>query len=164
MNDLSHLPDKYQRLVIRYMQTLNKTKAYFDTYDCSWEAACKNHNTVFNKPEVKDAIQAMLDQELMGKSEVLYRLQELARGAIGNYLEANGDVNLTRLLEDGKGYLIKGIKVTRQGTTIDFYDYQHAVETVAKIEGLYTDGHTQVNVNVSESLEDKLKQLRDKID
>lgn len=75
----------------------------------------------------------------MGPDEVLLRLAEQARAEYSAYLQIDGTVDLARLLQDGKGHLIKGIKETAHGRTIEFYDGQAALVHLGKHHGLFKD-------------------------
>ena len=158
-----NLPEQYQRCIAEYLHSLNWIEAYYRVYGGNRKTAGSNAHIVYNRPEVQEALKELIEQRTMQDSEVLMRLEELARGTIGNYFLVDKELNFKKLLEDGKGYLVKKVRPTKYGDEIEFYDYQKAVETLAKIKGLF-DERTQVSVNVShESIEQKLEALRNKL-
>jgi hypothetical protein len=75
----------------------------------------------------------------MSADEVLLRLAEQARGEHGKYLRPDGAVDFNAVIADGKGHLIKGIKETKYGLDIEFYDAQTALVHIGKYHGLFTD-------------------------
>ena len=75
---------------------------------------------------------------VMSAEEVAVRLTEQGRASYAQYLTTDG-VDLDRLLADGKGYLIKKIKPTKEGLEIEFYDAQAALALMAKINGQLRD-------------------------
>src|SRR5690606_12450797 len=75
----------------------------------------------------------------MSADEVLVRLAEQARSAHGAYLSETGGIDMARLLADGKGHLVKGIKQTAYGRNIEFYDAQAALVHIGKHHKLFTE-------------------------
>ncbi len=98
-------------------------------------------------PAVKKAlaaeIQAELEARLMSADEALDRLGEQARAEYAGYLSTGKDgqvyVDMARLLADGKGHLVKGVKPTAHGQVIEFYDAQTALVHIGRHHGLFTD-------------------------
>lgn len=83
------------------------------------------------KQKFKEEIAAALEEKAMTAEEALARLSEQARAEYAEYLTDEGTVNLTQLLDDGKGHLIKGYKRDRKGNLIvEFYDGQTALRTI----------------------------------
>lgn len=88
---------------------------------------------------VAEEINRRLSEGAMGPEEVLYRLGEQARAEYSAYINAAGAVDLGRMIADGKAHLIKGVKETAHGRTIEFYDGQTALQLIGKAHGLFTD-------------------------
>ena len=88
------------------------------------------------KPDIAAEIEHRKAAILMSADEVLARLTEQGRAAYAEYFEANGSVNLEKLIADGKGHLIKKIKPTKEGLEVEFYDAQGALAMIAKARGL----------------------------
>ena len=76
---------------------------------------------------------------IMSAEEVAVRLTEQGRASYAEYFNEFGGVDLDRLLKDGKGYLIKKIKPTKEGLEIEFHDAQAALALMAKINGQLRD-------------------------
>lgn len=91
------------------------------------------------KLEIAEAVSQRLQEKAMGADEVLMRLAEQARNEHGRYIDENGSVNLSLLIADGKGHLIKGVKETQFGRNIEFYDAQSALGLLAKHHGLLNE-------------------------
>ena len=88
---------------------------------------------------IQAAIEKRLSENKMSSNEVLSRLAEQARGEHGKYLLPSGTVNFAALIADGKGHLVKGIKQTRYGLDVDFYDAQAANIWTGKHLGLFKE-------------------------
>lgn len=89
------------------------------------------------KPEIDAEIKRRVAEQTMGPDEVLIRLGEQARAEYSQYITAEGAVDLTSLIADGKAHLIKGIKETAHGRTIEFYDGQAALVQIGKHHQLF---------------------------
>jgi phage terminase small subunit len=158
------LTDKQQVFIDEYLKCYNATEA-------ARKAGYKgNGNTLANvgwenlrKPDIEQEISRRLQASAMSANEVLMRLGEQARADYSKYIDCNGLVNLPKLLEDDKGHLIKGIKETKYGLQVEFYDSQAALNLLAKHHGLLVNKVDQTNtnydVNLSELSDDQLKRL-----
>lgn len=99
---------------------------------------------VLKHPEIRELINERLQEMVMTADEVLTRLSEQARGEYGQYIKANGDIDLEKLVADGKGHLIKSIKDTRYGKSITFVDSQEAIRLLSRY---YNITGTDINVD-----------------
>jgi phage terminase small subunit len=99
-------------------------------------SGCENlHN-----PVVMELVEQLKAERLMPRDEVLQRLAEQARAEYSTYLRADGTVDLQRLLDDGKGHLVKGVKWDRNGNrAVEFYDAHAALVDVGKHLGLFAE-------------------------
>lgn len=88
---------------------------------------------------IQAAIQERLHDMTMQADEVLVRLSEQARGLHGQYINEQGEVDIKKIVEDKKQYLIKGIKETKWGKEIEFFDTQAALVHIGRHYGLFTD-------------------------
>jgi hypothetical protein len=101
------------------------------------------------KRNIWTAIEERLEQETMSSNEALWRLGQIGRMDLSPYLDEYGrlaGINLERLIADGHGHLVKGIKHTKEGTNIEFYDKQKALETILKFYKIDAPV-TQVNID-----------------
>ena len=90
--------------------------------------------------EVKDAIQAALDERLMTAEQALARMSDISRAEYAEYITPSGEVDVERMVADGKGYLIKGIKYNSDGRRIvEFYDAQAGLMAILKHHGKLVD-------------------------
>jgi phage terminase small subunit len=113
------------------------------------------------KPQIAEAINIRLTESSMSSHEVLKRLGEQARSEYSKYLSSDGSVNLDELIDDNKGHLIKGVKHTKYGLQIEFYDSQAALITLAKHHGLLTD---TLKIKVENELNSALDLLEKSLD
>jgi len=158
------LTDKQSLFCEFYVDTLNQTKAA-ELAGYSKVSARSSGNDNMKKPEIRAKIEQLFREKNISKDEVTNILIKLAKTDISDYTEQvtlpNGDikqyVNIEKIKKEGKGFLIKGIKHTNSGTTIEFDDRIRAIEILARVMGLYKDAPTEINMNVQVSgLEDLL--------
>lgn len=111
---------------------------------------------IFSNPAVQDCIEAYLFNEEMDAREVIRLLSQQARAGYAKYfverevpvLDNEGElvghryemgVDFERLLADGKGHLVKGVRNTQYGPVIEFHDAQSALVHLGRYHGLFTD-------------------------
>ena len=131
--------DKQRAFIEEYPKDFNATRAAIRSGYSEKTAYSIGHENL-KKPEIAAEIQKKIDEIAMTAEEVLIRLAEQARGEHSAYLTPDG-VDLTRLLEDGKGHLVKSIKETGYGKNVEFYDAQSALSLIGKHHGLFVDRH-----------------------
>jgi len=125
---------KEQVWIEEYLQCWNATEA-------ARRAAYKwpNKSGPVKLEKFRDVIQARIDEKVMGADEVLLRLSEIARGIWRDYLTESGDTDFGALIEDGKAHLVRAIKETNAGKTVEFCDMQAALVQIGKVHGLFRD-------------------------
>jgi len=84
-------------------------------------------------------IEERIAEKVMTADQALARLSEIARGEWGDYFTEDAKVSVKRIVEDGRGYLIKQIRETKHGVNIEFYDAQRALVDIAKAQGVFVD-------------------------
>ena len=93
----------------------------------------------------------------------LYLFPSHDRGEHTKYISDSGNVDLSELLKDDKGHLIKGIKDTKYGKQIEFYDSQSALALIARHHGLLVDKvekrSTNFEIDLSDLSDEQLKRL-----
>lgn len=140
------LSPKHRNFCEEYLKTWNATEAYLAAYPkSSRDAARRNASRLMTNDDIREEIQQRVDEQTMSANEVLSRLAEQARGEHGKYINEYGAVDLPQLIADGKGHLIKGVKETAHGKTIEFYDAQAALVHIGKHHRLFAD---KLDVNV----------------
>jgi len=144
-----------------YLRCWNQTKAAIATGYPPGRAR-KSASRVFARPEVQAYIAERIAERAMTADEVLARLAEQARAEYAPYLLSSGTVDLERMLADGRGHLIKGIKWDRGGNRIvEFHDAQAALVHLGRHHKLFTD-RTEEDVHVT--LEGAREELERRID
>jgi hypothetical protein len=134
-----------RRFLIEYLSQLrpNAAQAYRDaggTADNAEKAAYK----IRHHPNVVQAIDEYFHAQEMSAAEVVARLSQQAGAGYAAYLTVSSadqlQVDVGRMLAEGMGHLIKGVKQGRDGEQIiEFYDAQTALVHVGRYHGLFTD-------------------------
>lgn len=97
---------------------------------------------VLNKPEVRAFLDLVYEGSSLNREQIIMRLSEQALGIWAEYIDSNGQVDLAKMAEDRRMYLIQQITPsTRPGgpPNIRFVDSQKALEMLARIRGMFTD-------------------------
>lgn len=145
------LSAKQSAFIDEYLRCWNATDAYQAIYPKSSRDAARAHAArLVANGSISEEIQRRVDERAMSANEVLDRLAEQARASYNAYLTQDGTVDFARLIADGKGHLVKGIKDTAQGRNIEFHDAQTALLHIGKHHKLFTD---KVEVEHSGSVE-----------
>jgi phage terminase small subunit len=106
------------------------------------------------KPAIAEAIQERARQMTMTADEALYRLTQMARGSMTDFIDPETlTIDLQRAKEAGALGLVKRITHTqtegRESVTIELYDAQAALEKVITLKRLTSgDPTSRVEVNV----------------
>lgn len=132
------LTEKQQAFVGWYLQLWNASEAARRA-GYSESTASEQGSRLLGNANVSAEIDRRKAEILMSANEVSARLTEQGRAAYAEYFNEFGGVDLDRLIKDGKGYLIKKIKPTKEGLEIEFYDAQAALALMAKINGQLRD-------------------------
>lgn len=128
----------------------DKRRVFVEEYLATWNAteAARRAGYAFPNVEgarllVNDSIAQEIKQRIADKAmtadEVLVRLAEQARAEQSAYLTERG-IDLAALIRSGKGHLVKGIKETKYGRDIEFYDAQAALVHIGKHHRIFADG------------------------
>lgn len=136
-----------------------KRKVFIEEYLKCWNGAEAARRAGYRFPrrqasylltilDIADEIERRIAEKAMSADEVLTRLAEIGRAEYSQYLKNDGTVNLAQLLAGGKGHLVKGIKETKYGKQVEFYDSQRALVDIGKHHGLFTEYHQSQNLNI----------------
>jgi hypothetical protein len=127
----------------------NKEKAWLEYYfQCGFNATEAARRADYKWPDkqgpekakkFEKEIAARMADLVMDADEALARISEMARGEWGKYVKEDGTLDIQKLVADGKGYLVKKIRETRDGKEYEFYDAQGALRDIAKIHGKFVD-------------------------
>jgi hypothetical protein len=92
---------------------------------------------------VRAAIDARLESAAMGVDETLARLSDMAASDFGPFLTFTKDgepsVDLKAMRDAGLSHLIKSIKRTRWGVSVELHDAQAALEKLGRYHSLFAD-------------------------
>lgn len=100
------------------------------------------------KPEIRAAIDARAAELKMTADEVLTRLADMARSNMGDFIKmvpaANGKgkvavFDFDRASKAGKLHLIKSIKISSKGTSVELHDAQAALVHLGRYHKLFVD-------------------------
>lgn len=90
---------------------------------------------------IRAAINAALEGPAMAAAEVLARISEIASVDVRDFIKLDDDgkptVNLKTAMAKGKTHLIKSIRPTKYGLSIEVHDPQLALDKLARFHGLY---------------------------
>jgi len=130
------------------------TEAYAYAYDCSKmkrNVICQRAWELFQLPHVA-AYAKKLRDEVMSKSclsrrEALEILASIARGKLAAYLEKNGDINSSKLVESGADLEEVAIAHSRYGTSrkVRIRNPIQAIERIAKMCGWDKQGTLELD-------------------
>lgn len=155
---MARLSYKRRVFVEEYLRCWNATEAA-KRAGYSPRTARSQGQRLLTNVDIQAAIKARLAEKAMWADEVLLRLAEQARAEYAAYFNADGTVDLARMLQDGKGHLIRGTKWDRNNNlTVEFYDAHTALVDIGKHLGLFKDG---VQVDISDALAGVLERLAD---
>jgi len=132
------LSNKQKIFVTEYLKTWNATGAAVAA-GYSPKTARQQGSRLLSNANIQAEIAACLAEHTMTADEALTILSDQARNEGSNYFFPDGSLNLPKLIQDGKGHLIKSVKATRWGLNVEFYDAQAALSMIAKHHGLFTD-------------------------
>lgn len=119
--------------VNEYLVDFNATRAAQRAgYQGSENTLAVTGYELLRNPKIREVLNPRLEANAMTPSELLMRLGEQARAEYSQYLLPEGAVDLARLIADGKAHLVKGIKHTRYGINVEFYDAHSARELIGK--------------------------------
>jgi len=136
------VPIKKHRLFIDelFKCNMHQAQAYLNVYGGDYDNARARSSGLVAKRNIAEEIERRLSEKAMTANEVIARLAEQAQAQYSDYISPDGTVDLGRLLEDGKGHLIKKTKHNKDGKLeVEFYDAQSALVHIGKIHSLFTD-------------------------
>jgi phage terminase small subunit len=135
------LSPKQQIFVAEYLKCWSATEA---ALKAGYKAANRQRASeigyqLLQKTPVSEEIERRKAELMMSADEALTRLTEQARAEYSKYFNDKGAVNLSQMMADGKGHLVKKIKPTSNGDEVEFYDAQTALLNIGKHHGLFPD-------------------------
>ncbi len=170
------LNSKQQMFIDSYLQCFNATKAALDAGYSEKSAHAIGWENL-RKPEIKEVVSQRLSDTAMSPEEVIRRLGEHARGTVSPFLvqrenDNNISIDLTTPHAKANLHLIKKISqkhTIRSGRdneeieditlSIEMYDAQSALNTLAKHHGLLTE-KTEITGKDGEAIQVKFVDYR----
>lgn len=140
-------------LFINYYLTnnLNATQAA-KLAGFSEASAYEYGHRLLKKVEVKKVVEQYLKNESIETNELLKRLSDVAKNKAMQFVNADGTVDLQALKDNGLMHLVRSVRKGKGGKIhVTFYDSMRAIETLAKIHRLVSDG-----VNVIVNIDDRI--------
>ena len=140
------LTPKQQKFKDYYLIHLNATEA---ARLANYAHPNKRGPELLKNPQIADAIEGALRESAMTAGEVLARLAEHARADIGDFLDAQGNLDLGQMKDSGMTRLVKKLNTSkasgtspkggdweRETVTLELHDAQAALNTLARYHGL----------------------------
>jgi hypothetical protein len=164
---IEKLSPQHQRFVYAYCSNLNKTKAYLTAYpDSSLPTARDSAYKLFNKQEIKDAIEQVLATELETQKTILKRLVTLIEFDLTEYTVGD-TIDIEKIRSSGLGWIVKGIRPTKYGTEIYLIDKDKVLEMLSKAYNIFSDASIEIDfkerLNAEQLLNDQLESIRVKL-
>jgi len=139
------LSSKQQIWLDAYLQTWNATEA---ARRAGYAHPRQEGARLLSNAVMQEEIKSRLAEMTMTADEVLVRLGEQARADYADYINEVGSVDLAGMKRDDKMHLVKGVKPSKYGLVVEFYDAHSALVQIGKHHKLFTDG-----VDISGELE-----------
>jgi len=165
---LAQLTLKHQQFCNLYVTYWNGRKAYHEVYPAVTDNTARvQASKLLMTPAMKEAVTEVARTKVMGKDEVLARINAIAEINVEEFTNDKGDIDIRLLKKVGAGYMIKSISDTKFGKHIHLHDQFKALETLAKIHKMFDD-NTTVTVNIEnqitaeEVLNERLKTYQDR--
>ena len=154
---MSNFTAKQKAFIDHYLICLNGTEAARRAKykgDDNTLAVIASQN--IRKLHIKEEIERRLKEQTMSADEVLYRLQQQAKGSLSDFLEIGEDnsfwIDLNKASEAGVLHLVKEIRQDKKSftyddgtvettykTTVKIHDSQSALDKLMRYYGLYDD-------------------------
>ena len=126
------LSRKQRAFIDEYLVDFNATQAAIRAGYSERSAGVIGHENL-RKPNLAAEISRRIAERTMTADEALIRLADMARGDLSDYISGDG-LDVDRLVADGKGHLVKGIKRVRtqydDRTEVEIYDKQAALKVI----------------------------------
>ena len=148
----SRISNKQKIFINEYVKSWNATKAAIAA-GYSAKTATSKASQLLTKVNIKEEIAKRIKDVCMSGDEALKLLSEQARGSLDDCFDIemvksqrtpgefipNYRLNLVKAKEKGKLHLIKSIMPTANGTRVELYSSQRALEIIAKASGLFDE-------------------------
>lgn len=141
---MSGLTIKQKLFIDAYLECFNATRAAERAgYNGNDNVLAAIGSQNLRKIKIAQKIQERLSESAMSTDEALGRLAEMARVDIGSFLKVDqdGDFKIDWSAAKGKTHLIKSVKHTTHGVSVELHDPQAAIDKILKAGGQYVQRH-----------------------
>lgn len=126
------LSKKRRAFINEYLVDFNGTQAAIRA-GYSERSASSIGSEILKIPEVAEEISRRVAERTMTANEALMRLAEMARADLSDYISRDG-LDVERMVADGKGHLVKGVKRVQtqydDRTEVEIHDVQAALKLI----------------------------------
>ena len=135
---------KQRVFVEEYLRCWNATEAA-KRAGYSERTARQQGSRLLSNANILEEIDKRISEKAMAADEVLIRLAEQARVSLDEVIDVYGkgkhewNVNIPKIIADGKGHLIKSLTPTQYGLKVELHDKQRALELLGKHHRLFVD-------------------------
>lgn len=137
------LTPEQQMFCIYYSRTFNATQSYLNSYKCDWPTANANGSRLLVKASVKAEINRLKDlkrQQILAGAEDIVELQmRIAFADIGDIAEYNSSVIHLKNSKEVDTQLVRRIKETQNGVSVEVEDRQKAIDWLTKYFLMHPD-------------------------
>lgn len=129
---MTKFTDKQAAFIDEYLKDFNATQAAIRA-GYSEKTARSQGNRLLTNVDIKEAIEELLRSRVMSRDEALYRLRRIATFDVSDYITDYGrqkGLDAKRMIADGYGHLIRGIKHSNTGTTIEWANPDDALKLI----------------------------------
>lgn len=133
--------DQQMLFAIEYVKDFNGTRAAQRAgFQGNDDSLAVTASRLLRYAKVQNKIRDLLAANAMAAEEALWRLAQMARLDISQFIKAkNGSFEINWSSVNKYGFLIKSITQTRYGPKLELHDSQKALELIGKHYGLFTD-------------------------
>lgn len=134
------LTRKRKVFVEEYLKCWNGTKA---ARRAGYAHPSVQASRLLRNVKVQEVISKRLTEKSMSADEVLIRLADMARGDIRNVVDLrdDGSWSIDWAAAEGKTHVIKSVRDTKHGLSVEMYDALSALEKIGRAHGLFRSVH-----------------------
>ncbi len=140
--DAEGLTPRQHRFIEEYLVCLNASEAARRA-GYSLKTAGEIGYENLKKPEIRSRIDGRLPELGMGRSELLARIADIARGNINDCIsfdrKGRAYIDLRKVKAAGKMHQVRKYKIGVQGVSVELYSALEAQDKLARILKLYTE-------------------------
>jgi phage terminase small subunit len=136
------LTPKQILFIAEYLTDLNGTQAAIRAGYSPTSAKAQAYENL-TKPHIQNEINRQLKAKILGKDEILFRLSEMARASMGDFITVDGagfvNFDMREAVKNGKLHLIKKITVEKGRLVVELHDAKDALVQLGRYHTLFKD-------------------------